>query len=212
MILQPFLIIIIINKIMKTYSKYKRLIYYFSIGVLAFFLITPLTMYGQRKAHPKHKAKAHHHKAAESHIAHHHYRHLPKRGAVVKKLPNGLVTLNHKGARLHYHNGVFYKAKGAASFVVVKAPVGLRVKALPPGHKKIVHGKRHYLYHYGTFYTKTGANEEYEVVEPPLGAEVESIPDGYNMEEIDGVTYYTLEDIKYMEKEKEGKPVYEIVK
>ncbi len=197
---------------MKTDINFKGIIHFFPIVLLAFLFIAPLTIYGQRKGHPKHKAKAHHHKAAESRIAHHHYKHLPKRGAVVTMLPNGLVTLNHKGARLHYHNGVFYKAKGAASFVVVKAPIGLRVKVLPPGYKKIVHGKRHYVYYYGTFYAKTDANEEYQVVEPPLGAEVESIPDGYNMEEIDGVTYYTLEDIKYMEKEKEGKSVYEIVK
>jgi hypothetical protein len=42
-----------------------------------------------------------------------------------------------------------------------------------------------YYYYYGVFYTMTPTNE-YEVVLPPVGAIVESIPEGYEKLEIDG--------------------------
>ena len=53
---------------------------------------------------------------------------------------------------------------------------------------------------------------EYEVVSAPIGAEVDAIPEGYETEEIDGVVYYTLDDVKYMEKGTESDPVYVVVK
>jgi len=196
---------------MKLCIKLNKTLHLFSIVMMAFLICAPLTTIGQGKRnHPK--ARAHHkNKAAESRLAHHHYRHLPKRGAVITKLPSGIIIISHKGKRIHYHNGVFYKAKGAASFSVVSAPIGLRLKVLPTGHKEIVYGKRHYFYHYGTFYKHSKAKDDYEVIEAPLGADVDAIPDGYKMEEIDGVTYYTLEDVKYMEKTNGTETLYEVV-
>lgn len=161
---------------------------------------------------PQH-AKAHHAKAHKQRVAHHNYKHLPKRGHVVTTLPSGIVKVNHKGATLHFNNGVFYKPKGAASFVVARAPIGLRIKLLPAGAKKIMVRKQVQLhYYYGTFYSYSEASKEYEVVEAPEGAVVADIPDGYEMEEIDGVVYYTLDDAKYMEKLTSGDPVYVVVK
>jgi len=212
---------------MKIYKMIKRSLSTPIIIALAGFLVFSFSSYAQRpgaprakkakaKHHQEHRKEhrqAHHKKAHVKRVAHHHYKHLPKRGVVVTSLPSGVVVVKHKGAKLHAHNGVFYKPKGAASFVVVRAPLGLRVKVVPPGHKRIMVRKRQYYYHYGTFYAKAPNSDEYEVVTAPVGAEVDAIPEGYDMEEIDGVVYYTMDDVKYQEKESgNGDPVYEVVK
>jgi len=38
---------------------------------------------------------------------------------------------------------------------------------------------------------------QYEVVQPPVGAEVDSIPDGYDKVTVDGQTYFTLSGVQY---------------
>ena len=203
---------------MKLSTKKVHWVYLGVLIALAALIVNPTDLLAQRagapKAHHKkeHHKKTHHKKAHKKRVAHHHYRHLPKRGVVVKTLPTGAVVINHKGSKLHFHNGVFYKPKGVASFSVVRAPIGVRIKVLPVGHKKIVVGKRPYVYYYGTFYAKTNDSEIYEVVNAPIGAEVDALPEGYEMEEIDGVVYYTLDDVKYMEKDTDGEPVYHVVK
>ena len=207
---------------MKLSTKKAHWVYLGVLIAIAALIVNPTDLLAQRAEAPKTKAKAHHKnehhkkahhkKAHKKRVAHHHYRHLPKRGVVVKTLPTGAVVIKHKGSKLHFHNGVFYKPKGAGSFTVVRAPIGVRIKVLPLGHKKIVVRKRPYVYYYGTFYAKTNDSEEYEVVNAPIGAEVDALPEGYEMEEIDGVVYYTLDDVKYMEKDADGEPVYQVVK
>jgi len=193
-------------------------------------MVNPLDSFAQRKGSPKgkqqeHKAqhkkaqhkkahhkKAQHKKAHQKQAAHHHYKHLPRRNAVVTTLPKGVIVMKHKGGKIHHHNGIFYKSIDGVSFAVARAPIGLKIKRIPPGHRKIVVRKKAYVYYYGTFYTKTPNSDEYEVVKAPIGAEVDAIPDGYEVEEIDGVAYYTLDDVRYMEKDSSGEPVYEVVK
>ena len=41
-------------------------------------------------------------------------------------------------------------------------------------------------------------NNEYEVVQGPTGAEIESLPEGYNTLTINGEQYYELDGIYYM--------------
>ncbi|MBL4658351.1 MAG: hypothetical protein JKX73_10145 [Flavobacteriales bacterium] len=167
---------------------------------------------GANKAKHKTHQKQQHKKAHARKVAHHKYKHLPKRGGVVTTLPSGVVIVKHKGESFHVHNGVFYKSKGRAGYTVVRPPIGTRINILPAAHQKMVVQKKAYLYHFGTFYSRESDQEAYQVVEAPVGAEVNSIPDGYEMEEIDGVVYYTLDDAKYMEKGTEAEPVYVVVK
>lgn len=78
----------------------------------------------------------------------------PKHGLVVKKV-NGPKLIVHKGVNYHYAQGVWYKARGK-QFVVVPAPVGIRVKALPKGHRVVkVNRKKYYVYK-GIHYKKRG--------------------------------------------------------
>ncbi len=190
------------------------------VVILALSLVNPnkpmAQRPGQQKAQAHHKKeqhkKSHHKKAHSKQKAHYHYRHLPRRGVVIEKLPTGTVVLKHKGSKLHFHKGVFYKPKGAGGFTVVRAPIGMRIKILPVGHQRIVVKKKPYVYYYGSFYAKSNDSEGYEVVEAPIGAEVDALPEGYEQEEIEGVVYYTLDDARYMEKDIDGEPVYQVVK
>ena len=57
--------------------------------------------------------------------------------------------------------------------------------------------------------------EEYEVVEAPEGALVDALPEGYEVEEIDGTEYYALDGVYYQEVETdelESSVGYEVVK
>lgn len=76
----------------------------------------------------------------------------PKHGTVVTKVykPNVVV---HKGGKLHFSKGVWYKPKGN-KFVVCAAPVGITVRHLPRGYKVVrVNGRKMYKYK-GIWYKK----------------------------------------------------------
>ena len=196
---------------MKTFSLLNSLLGII-IFSLALTLCLPTVTKAQRKGGPPPNKHIKHKKVKAKHLAHYNYRHLPKRGLVVTTIPADTKLIKYNNAGFYFRNGVFYKPLGAASFVVVRAPLGIRINALPPGHRKIVMGTAIYYYHYGTYYSKSPDAEEYEVVEPPEGAEVDALPEGYESETIDGVTYYTLDDVRYMEQEKEVGTVYKVVK
>ncbi|MFH1320217.1 MAG: DUF6515 family protein [Bacteroidota bacterium] len=168
--------------------------------------------YSQRKGGPPPKEAVHQQNPKPRQAAHYHYRHLPRRGAEVEKMDAATVSIAFKGMKLHYHTGIFYKPKGAASFVVVRPPMGIRIKVLPPEHRKIVIGPAVYFYYYGTFYKKTPNSDEYEVIDAPVGAEVDALPDGYETKTIDSEEYYELDDVYYKPKEnEEGEMIYEVV-
>ena len=128
-------------------------------------------------------------------VVHHHYKHLPRRGALVTTIHSGALTVNFGGIRYRHYSGVWYKPQGK-KWVVIRSPFGVRVKVLPTGHRRCVVRNRTYYYYYGTYYIKT--NNEYEIVQAPTGAEVGSLPDGYNTITVNGEKYYELDDIYYM--------------
>jgi len=168
----------------------------------------------KKKGHAKGATKTHkkaHHKGKNPRSAHHKYAHLPKRGATIAKIGAGAVVITHKKGKYHYHNGIFYKPAGAASYVVVRPPRGARIKVLPYGYKRMVLAKTTYIYYYGTYYKRVPATEEYEVVAAPIGAQVDALPKGYETTVVDGVEYYTLDDAKYVAKGEGDATVYEVV-
>ena len=72
---------------------------------------------------------------------------------------------------------------------------------LPVGYRRIVIGPKRYYYYYGTYYVQV--NNEYEVVEAPMDAEIDSLPDGYNTLNIDGEEYYELDGVYYLSSQDE---------
>ena len=187
---------------------------YFFLAVIFSVLIISDSVFAQHKGRNKQKTKkavVHHKKTHSKHLPHTHYKHHPRRGAVVKSLNAGAVAISFKGKRFHYHNGIFYKANGP-KFIVAKAPLGMRVKVLPPKYKRFILGKKTYFYYYGTFYKRSDGANEFEVIDAPVGAVVDAIPEGYETVVVDGVEYHTLDDVKYLPKENaHGSMEYEVV-
>lgn len=76
----------------------------------------------------------------------------PRYGTVVVKVHHPKVIV-HSGANFYYARGVWYKPYGR-KYVVVKAPIGVRVKYIPRGYRIVrVNGKKYYTYN-GIWYTK----------------------------------------------------------
>ncbi len=181
---------------MKTKSCIRIII----IVVLSFVITNTYAHYPKSK-----KVKAEVYQRGHKHRPHYRYAKLPRWGYSYKTAPKHAVVISHKGARYHFHSGIFYKRKGK-NYVIVKAPLGMQVKTLP---KKCIHFQykgRKYHYYYGTFYMKT--KNTYTTVMPPTGARVDALPEGYSEVEIDGNVYYEFEGTLYKEVEMENKEVW----
>ncbi|WP_400078134.1 DUF6515 family protein [Winogradskyella sp. R77965] len=126
------------------------------------------------------------------------YRHLPKRGKVLRKLGLGYRTIKFKGANVFIHNGVWYKPTKRDRFIVARAPIGVRINRLPRlAGSRILLGTKVYYYYYGTYYEQVDDSEEYMVVTAPIGAKIDALPEGYDTLKIKGITYYNLDDVYY---------------
>ena len=68
-----------------------------------------------------------------------------------------------------------------------------------------------YYYYNGTYYDDYQDN--YRVVAPPVGAVVESLPQGYETVVIDGETYYKVDNVQYKPVVQDnGEIWYEVIK
>lgn len=142
-------------------------------------------------------------------VAHYHYRHLPKRGAVVTTLNTKALAIRFGGVGYRFHSGVWYRPLGK-KWIVTRPSCGIRVRTLPVGHRRVLVGTNVYYYYYGSYYTQQ--NQEYEVVAAPNGAEIGSLPEGYNVVNVNGVEYYELDEIYYMPSlDQEGAEVLVVV-
>jgi len=110
-------------------------------------------------------------------------------------LPGGYITLNHRRGNYFFHNGYYYN-NAPGGFAVVSAPFGVRIRVLPMGYRRVMFGAVPHFYFMGTYYKQV--NEEYETVQPAVGAIVPELPD-HNVEEvtIDGKTYFEYDNILY---------------
>ncbi|MDT0540081.1 DUF6515 family protein [Croceitalea sp. P059] len=80
----------------------------------------------------------------------------PTHGTVVTTVTKPKIIV-HKKTNFYFADGVWYKAKGR-KYVVVGAPVGLKVRKLPRGKKLVViNGRKLYRYK-GIWYKKSGRN------------------------------------------------------
>lgn len=96
-------------------------------------------------------------------------RYLPP-GREVRTLPPGARIVHTHRREYRYFNGVFYEPLRPGVFVVVNAPLGVRVGHLPPGYISFFSGSRRYFYANFTYYLWEPRRSEYIVVEEPPGA------------------------------------------
>jgi len=100
-----------------------------------------------------------------------------KPGSITTQPPVGAVEIAIGSKTYHYFSGIFYLSSGSR-YIVVTAPAGAAVDALPDGHGVTEYGDRTYYYYFGTFFVEKG--EKFEIVTPPRGVVVGYLPDGYN--------------------------------
>jgi len=87
----------------------------------------------------------------------------------------------------HYNRGYYNTYYGVN--------LGFRCRILPYGYYPFFWGDYQYYFCNGLFYTYD--NEEYTVVEPPIGAEVTSLPDKAQSIVINGQQYYEADGVYY---------------
>ena len=85
--------------------------------------------------------------------------------------------------------------------------IGFRLNVLPFGYYPFYYGPDQYYYSGGLFYRQYENN--YQVVIPPVGAEVPNLPTEAELVTIDGVDYYEYKGVYYTQgTNKDGKAVY----
>ncbi|MDO3643275.1 DUF6515 family protein [Mucilaginibacter sp. L3T2-6] len=87
--------------------------------------------------------------------------------------------------------------------------IGFSIGVLPYGYYPFFYGDYQYYYSDGLFYQYD--NNEYTVVEPPIGAEVKELPDKAQSIVINGQQYYELNGVYYQPVTKDdGSMVYQV--
>jgi hypothetical protein len=71
------------------------------------------------------------------------------------------------------------------------------IDILPHGFITINVGYETYYYCNGIFYQKIMRDQKYVIVPPPIGAVVFTIPQGYQLMLIDGISYYEYQEVYY---------------
>lgn len=140
------------------------------------------------------------------------YHKLPHYGSAVsmKKATKKSHVIKHHTGDYYYRDGIYYRYVNN-KYVIHRPHAGFRVAAIPEYRLVKVHGVSYY-YYYGTFYSYMAPSREYVVVAPPVGAIVESIPEGYEKIDIDGNTYYIVGGVQYKAVIFDGEIWYEVIK
>ncbi|MDJ0656502.1 MAG: DUF6515 family protein [Xanthomonadales bacterium] len=92
-------------------------------------------------------------------------------GYRIARLPRRHVTIHVHNRPYFYDHGVFYRPFHSGGYVVVGAPLGARVRHLPPGYVSFWLGSHRYFYANFTYYLWDGPSRQYVVVEAPEQAE-----------------------------------------
>jgi hypothetical protein len=115
----------------------------------------------------------------------------------VTVINHNYINLRYNGYDYYYNNGFYYRPSNGV-YVVVAPPRGLRVTVIPTGFFTIMVGTVPYYYYQGAYYRRDVVANNYEVVEPPMGAIVPELPiDDVQTVVIGGKTYFEFDNILY---------------
>jgi hypothetical protein len=92
----------------------------------------------------------------------------------IYRLPSSYLRLSFGGYPYYFADGLFYAAYGDY-YGLVAPPFGLTLGFLPRGYWGFRWGGYPYFYYSGIFYKSTD-DKKYQVVVPPVGAEVPNLP------------------------------------
>lgn len=133
----------------------------------------------------------------------------PRRARTCLAMGPGFVTIGYRGVDYYWNQGWFYRP-AAQGFISVCPPRGIRVRMLPPGFF-VLAGPVPTYYANGSYYREVGP-QEYEVVEPMMGAVVPNLPE-QEIDEVqwEGQTFYEYDNTLYRQVSQEGQVGYEVV-
>lgn len=116
-------------------------------------------------------------------------------GFISAELPvGGSQAVEVAGRTYYYDRGTFWVDRGGR-FIVVAAPAGAVVEALPSGAEKLPGRTDALFYWFGTFFAEKSG--KFEVVAPPVGAVVGYLPEGYRQVLSGGSTAYMYDTTCY---------------
>jgi hypothetical protein len=111
-----------------------------------------------------------------------------KPGYTSTEAPGPAVTpVQVGGASYIYDQGIFWLQQGT-TYIVVTAPAGATVAAVPAASVRIPFGGKTYWYFFGTFFAEQAGG--YAVVSPPAGLTVYYLPDGYTQDKAGGADVF----------------------
>lgn len=114
------------------------------------------------------------------------------------------------GKPYNYYNGNWYRPYGS-SFQMIAPPIGIGISTLPFGYSPVYGPWGTYYYYNNVFYNRPDNNQNYQVVDAPLGAQVAELPKGAEVRVIDAKKYYELDGTFYQEDLRDGQIWYTIV-
>jgi len=137
-------------------------------------------------------------------------------GMAVASLPARHQTVVVAGSPYYYVNGVYYVQSGT-QYVVVPAPVGAVVEHPPAQVTNVYVNDENLGYSNGAYYKqeppkKAGGDPTYEVVAPPIGATVKSLPKDAKEKKVKGTEYYEYAGTYYQPFFSGSEVVYMVVK
>ncbi|WP_317169594.1 DUF6515 family protein [Mucilaginibacter humi] len=91
--------------------------------------------------------------------------------------------------------GFYYRNRGYYS-TYYTPQLGFSLRVLPYGYYPFYFGADQYFYNDGLYYRQM-ENEEYTVVEPPIGAAIDKLPAKAQAISINGMQYYELNGVYY---------------
>lgn len=105
----------------------------------------------------------------------------------IRSLPNGYRVIHFGGVEYYLSNGSYYRRThrdGDWIFVIQAPPVGFRTVLLPAGSIRLIFRDRVYHRHGSIYYLESSDDNgavEYVIASPPIGVEIQSIPDEYDI-------------------------------
>jgi hypothetical protein len=117
-------------------------------------------------------------------------------------------TIEVGGVAYRYDQGIFWLQQGE-EFLVVTAPVGAVVGALPRGAMRVPFGGASYWYFFGAFYAERDGT--YAVIRPPAGLTVHYLPDGYTREKAGGADVFRFGETLFKPVFVQGVLAYQVV-
>lgn len=141
-------------------------------------------------------------------------------GHRLRTLPPGYRLIRVRDLDYYYYNGIYYRPYPLGGYYVCRPPMGTAIAStlfdvaltavvINALRSDSASRDREYYYQDGVFYILK--NGHYYVIEAPIGALVTEIPADYEEVEIDGKTYYRVEDTLFGTTVIDGALYFEVI-